>query len=355
MREFRRSPLAARRQPSRARLCYNPPKSAQRRRKPAMPLESLLKLAETLKERIDVHRDTLGANEIRTRYALIDPLLRELGWDTSDPSAVVPEYSSGSGRADYALMSAGRPAIMVEAKKLGTPLRDDVLGQVLNYCMMEGTERFAVTDGARWDIYKTYIPETRVDQRRIVEFDLSADPPASVCLKALALWRPSVEAGSVAPAQTPVIGLDKPADSPPQPAPAPVTVILPPPDIQGDWHRLTDIKDTANRRPVEMGFPDNTRTELGNWVKLASETARWLSQNGHLTRMKSPIKASERSRRYILNAEPFHSDGKEFTQPHEANGFWVEGNTGAKGHIGNTVTVIERVGQDPSQFRVRFA
>ena len=316
-----------------------------------MPLESLLKLAETLKERVDVYRDALSANEIRTRYALIDPLLRELGWDTSDPSAVIPEYSSGSGRADYALMSAGKPAIMVEAKKLGTPLRDDVLSQGITYCLVEGTGHFAVTDGARWEIYETHKP-VPIDQKLVAEFDLSEDSTA-FCLKALALWRPSVESGSVATAQTPVIGMDKPADIPPQPAP--VAAVPPPPDIQGDWHRLTDIRDTANRRPAEMLFPDNARTELGNWIKLASETVRWLSQNGHLAQIKSPIKASERSRRYILNTEPIHSDGKEFREARKANGFWVEGNAGAKTHLGNTIIVIERVGQDPSQFRVRFA
>ena len=143
-----------------------------------MPLESLLKLAETLNERVSAHRAALSANEIRTRYALIDPLLRELGWDTSDPSAVIPEYTSGSGRADYALMSAGSPAMMVEAKKLGTPLRDNVLTQGITYCITEGTAHFAVTDGARWEIYETHKP-VPIDQKLVAEFDLSSDPPAS--------------------------------------------------------------------------------------------------------------------------------------------------------------------------------
>ena len=325
-----------------------------------MPLESLLKLAETLKERVSVHAAALGASETLTRYALIDPLLRELGWDTSDPSAVIPEYTSGSGRADYALMSAGKPAVMVEAKRLGTPLRDNVLTQGITYCMTEGTAHFAVTDGARWEIYKAYIPDTRVDQRLMVEFDLSADSPASVCLKALALWRPSVESGSVEPAQTPAIGLDKPVDVPPQPAPVvvapqPAPVIPPQPDPPGDWHRLADIKTTANRRPVEMLFPDNTRTELGNWVKLASGTVGWLSRNGHLTQTNSPIKSTPRAKRYIVSVSPIHSDGRDFTQAHKSDRFWIEGNAGSMTHLNNAVTVIEHVGQDPSQFRVRFA
>ena len=54
-----------------------------------------------------------------TRAALIDPLLRELGWDTENPALVMPEYRLGRGYADYALLKDGKPVMMVEAKKLG--------------------------------------------------------------------------------------------------------------------------------------------------------------------------------------------------------------------------------------------
>ena len=54
-----------------------------------MILESLLELVETLKARIDTHGDQLRQSEALTRYALIDPLLRELGWDTEDPDVKV--------------------------------------------------------------------------------------------------------------------------------------------------------------------------------------------------------------------------------------------------------------------------
>ena len=44
-----------------------------------MLLEGLLQLVETLRERIGTHRSSLSQSEALTRYALIDPLLRELG------------------------------------------------------------------------------------------------------------------------------------------------------------------------------------------------------------------------------------------------------------------------------------
>ena len=114
-----------------------------------MLLESLLECVNEIRRRIDEYGPALRKSETQTRYALIDPLLRELGWDTQDPALVVPEYNSGNGRADYALLNGGRPAMMVEAKSLDTPLQG-VVAQGVQYCVMEGTGHFSVTDGRRW-------------------------------------------------------------------------------------------------------------------------------------------------------------------------------------------------------------
>ena len=52
-----------------------------------MPLENLLTRVETLRDRVDDYGPALRKNEMLTRYALIDPLLRELGWDIEDIDA----------------------------------------------------------------------------------------------------------------------------------------------------------------------------------------------------------------------------------------------------------------------------
>ena len=62
-----------------------------------MLLEPLVSTIETIKARIATHGTALRENETRTRMALIDPLLQALGWDTSDPSLVLPEFDV-SGR-----------------------------------------------------------------------------------------------------------------------------------------------------------------------------------------------------------------------------------------------------------------
>ena len=77
-------------------------------------LDELVHVIELLRKRIHDHREKLQANEIRTRMALVDPLLQALGWDVADPSIVIPEYDVGEGRADYALLGPdGRTKVTV--------------------------------------------------------------------------------------------------------------------------------------------------------------------------------------------------------------------------------------------------
>ena len=86
-------------------------------------LDELVDVIETLKSRINEHRSDLQKDETRTRMALINPLLQVLGWDTSDPSLVTPEYSLSNGRADYALLDdQGKVVVFLEAKRLGEQL-----------------------------------------------------------------------------------------------------------------------------------------------------------------------------------------------------------------------------------------
>ena len=122
-----------------------------------MPLESLLELVKTLSRRIDEYGPALSQSEALTRYALIDPLLRELGWNTEDPSIVIPEYRVPNNQiADYVLQANGHPAMVVESKKLDEPLQSGkALDQGNLYCAHTGSKHFVLTDGRRWEIYES--------------------------------------------------------------------------------------------------------------------------------------------------------------------------------------------------------
>ena len=61
-----------------------------------------------IRERITSLRDK-GINEMSTRAALINPMLKALGWDNEDLDQVQQEYrfQSSDNPVDYALMEGG--------------------------------------------------------------------------------------------------------------------------------------------------------------------------------------------------------------------------------------------------------
>ncbi|MXY21035.1 MAG: hypothetical protein F4Y49_06830 [Dehalococcoidia bacterium] len=323
-----------------------------------MPLESLLELVKTLSDRIDRHGAALRQSEALTRYALIDPLLRELGWDTEDPDMVIPEYRSGNGRADYALMNDGSPAMMVEAKSLGTPLQDSVLAQGINYCLMEGTSYFSVTDGRLWEIYETHKP-VPINEKRIVQFDLKGDI-SQACLKALALWRNSVQTSQVQVGVEPLLEI-QPQTEIQQIHPSAIreqtisSFQAAPLENEDGWQRLTEFTPTKGQNPIGIMFPDNGRAEIGNWASIPVEVVRWLTNRNILSTADCPIMGKNpRSFRYMVHTRPVHSNGDQFTSPHEVNGLYVERHDNRVALRNKTVTIIEQIGQDPSQFKVRL-
>lgn len=240
-----------------------------------MPLEDLLGAVETLQARIEAHASALSGNETQTRYALIDPLLRALGWDTDDPSRVVPEYSASGGRADYALLGAdGKPSVMVEAKRLNRPLQDG-LSQSIAYCVAQGTPYFCVSDGRRWALYETF-RKVPIDEKLITRFDLLQDPPAEVCLKALALWHPTVATGTMQTAERPVV--DTESDGAPPQVPD-----LSPTSTEAGWISLAGQRPPQGApKPIEVLCPTGEQIQVKNWHGLRRGVVQWLVKSGHL-------------------------------------------------------------------------
>ena len=345
-----------------------------------MVLDSLLELVETLRKRIEEHGASLRQSEALTRAALINPLLRELGWDTENPALVMPEYRLGRGYADYALLKDGKPVIMVEAKKLGNSLQD-AASQGIGYCIEDGIGYFAVTDGRLWEIYETH-KMAPIAEKLTVQFDLSQSPPIT-CLKAMALWRPAVEHGSVMAAEAPLVGLKEVENNSDVAASVTEAMVkpqvasvsdtpMPRPTIQhasletsasalrtndlqlGEWMPIKELAPEPNSKPSRILFPDGSDMTISSWVDVSAETVRWLSKNRYLNKRNCPIRVSDRAKRYILSDTPIHSHGERFHTEHKVGDLYLEGNYSGPNHVLNSRLIIEHVGLDSAQFKVRL-
>lgn len=289
-----------------------------------MPLDELLETIATLRERIEDHGSLLSQNETRTRYALIDPLLGALGWDVGNPAEVVPEQDASGGRADYGLLDEnGKPAVVVEAKRLDRPLKDG-LNQSIAYRVGQGTPYFAVTDGRRWAIYETF-RQVAVNEKMITEFDVLADSPAKASLQALALWRPSVQERQVVVAKKPIVGTG-PSASPTSTTPVPnlpnSTGQSVPATGEG-WLTLAGQRpEQGAKKPIGVLCPSGEQIEMQNWHGLRRQIVKWLVERGHLgaTEARNP---------------DYHRNSANEVRLAEAN--------------------IKKAGLNPADFKVRLA
>lgn len=311
-----------------------------------MVLDELHELIETLQARIASHAPALQQSEALTRYALVDPLLRGLGWDTGDPNQVIPEYPVTNGSADYALFGQSmKPAVIVEAKKLGTPL-GGAINQVINYCMQDGYEHFSVTDGRCWQLYETN-RKGALNDKLIVDLDLQG-PIAKTCLDALALWRSGVVAGSVKSGVAPVM------DEHPQ-APASTSTPSTTPHLPSSeqWHPLTDFAPLGGTKPAEVRFPSGVTSAATSWAEAIARIGQWLYDNGHLSKAIVPIGRSQ-TKRLLLAEKPAHLDGAPFKGMKQVGPYYIHTGFSARDQMSNARFIVKRAGVDPADFAVRM-
>lgn len=302
-----------------------------------MPLEELLRLFAILHKRIEKHGPLLRRSEALTRYVLIDPLLRALGWDTEDPEQVRPEYPVGGGSADYGLMDDGKPLLFIEAKKLGEPVEAG-LDQGIQRCIHAGTRFFAVTNGAQWDLYDT-AKIAPIAERRGVTFDLTTGPLHEVVLKALSLWKPKLVGGMTKLSQT-----KSPSVSEPTPQRSPLHE---PPG----WISLSKLEAEPKKKPPSrLRLSDGTERSVGSWAQLCIEIVGWLVEQGILTTRHCPIQRPGRSSKNFISAQGV-----------EAYGSWtrvgplcVDTKYNNPQQLENVRFLLDKLGQNPEQFWVIF-
>jgi predicted type IV restriction endonuclease len=110
------------------------------------------------------------ANEAAVSFGIVVPILQSLGWDPTEPEQVMPEYSSGRGRVDFALcLGARRPGVFIEVKGVGRSLEGD--RQLFEYAFHEGVPLCVLTDGREWSFY---LPSGQgsYEERRVYRLDL---------------------------------------------------------------------------------------------------------------------------------------------------------------------------------------
>ena len=315
-------------------------------------LNELVDLIEALRARINEHRSVLQGNEAQTRMSLIDPLLRALGWDTTDPGLVRPDHFVSGRLADYALLDAqGDVIVFLEARRLGENLAER-RSQVVGYASELGIRFPALSNGSEWEIYDNSQP-VPIDERRVLDVSIADADSAKCALQLLLLWHPNMASGQPIGASEPILGT-MPGAAASDSSDCPDEAVPPVPGAGWTTLREFDAKE-GELCPPEVLFPDGREIPIRNWRGLIIEVTEWLIDNGDLTPDKSPVTARRRQGYCTLNVEPKHPNGDNFFSYHRlSNGLYLDVNFSAQDTAAHSVSIVEHCGRDPSTIHVKL-
>ncbi len=119
-------------------------------------------------------------NETSTRYILIDPVLKALGWDINDMDQCGVEWpmpwQKPIGRADYVLANLkAETVIVIEAKSIKVPIGGRPRGfenKLASYTKGMDTGVAVLTNGQLWHLYGLDSSRRALKNKHVAEVDI---------------------------------------------------------------------------------------------------------------------------------------------------------------------------------------
>ena len=231
----------------------------------------------------------------------------------------------------------GKPVILIEAKKLNKSLTD-AFSQASHYCIHNRIPFFAVTDGQRWNLWRTR--QHNIDRDvLLMELDLLQDP-SLVCIKALALWQPNVSTHRVLSITVPKVASSSMTSKGGANA--------------GGWRPITTLFYLWRQTPSQLRFPDHSVRQVGGYQDILIEATRWLSAEGHLTNDRLPV-ADHHGKTLIAATAPgplMDSRKQSWTR---AGSIFVNVPREPATLALRTCTIVRAAGLKPSDFAIHFS
>lgn len=323
------------------------------------PISQLTLVLEQVRATAKEYADVLHENEAATRAALIDPVLRALGWDIGDPRRVIVEkIQSGNKdkdneRADYLLQADGEAKFVIEAKKLNANLKEHFV-KLAAYSVALGVGDIFITDGIRWRHYQNI---GHNNQEPKCELNMGNDPLSVVAAylvqnldAALFVSESPVEnrlgelAEQISVAQAKIETLerqitkliehkghkaDKSHEAP---------IIRPTPG-----HLLSKEKDYTNTKPSELILPDGRELIVSTWKDALVACCRFALTTHPVLLTEIPLLDQSARRTYLIQEVKPASRSSFAPVVIEDKTYWVHTNYSSNAAVSNCLYIIEKL------------
>ena len=138
-----------------------------------MELQPQLK---ALAEKINLLKDKINTEE-STKHAFVLPFINILGYDSFNPTEVVPEFTADLGlkkgeKVDYAIFQNGDPIIIIECKNWKEKLTIHN-SQLFRYFHVTKTRFALLTNGIHYQFFTDLDQVNKMDEKPFFEFDIT--------------------------------------------------------------------------------------------------------------------------------------------------------------------------------------
>lgn len=131
---------------------------------------------KTLADKINKLKDKIETEE-STKHAFVLPFINILGYDTFNPTEVVPEFTADLGlkkgeKVDYAIFENNAPILIIECKNWKESL-DNHNSQLFRYFHATKTRFALLTNGIQYRFYTDLEQTNKMDEKPFLDFDIT--------------------------------------------------------------------------------------------------------------------------------------------------------------------------------------
>lgn len=131
---------------------------------------------QALSAKILKQKDMIQTEEA-TKQAFVLPFISTLGYDISDPTDVVPEFTADVGikkgeKVDYAIMRDDKVIMLFECKAVNVNLADEHASQLFRYFSVTDARIAVLTDGIIYRFYSDIDESNKMDSKPFMELNM---------------------------------------------------------------------------------------------------------------------------------------------------------------------------------------
>ena len=306
------------------------------------PIALLTDVLQTVLSASQSYRAQLQGNEAATRAALIDPVLRVLGWDIANPARVLVEKTQtvkGQNlKVDYALLADGDVKLVVEAKKLDGSLEEHFL-QLVNYSFGFESLNIFITDGVRWQHFSDLNSKNQLPKWDVNLQTANLSEVASYLIEHL-------DAALVAPETPPIDELaDKVENLEQKVAFLEKLISKPPikPPNGAKWKFLEKNEIYTKTRPTGVRLPNGQEKKVSQWKPVLVEVCRFVLENAPQLRNQMPLADNAGRSVNLISLQQPPSNLSSAAIELEGQTFYVHCTYSANAVVANVLHVLKQL------------